>query len=423
LSGKALELAAQVLLVAAIPRVLGPSDYGVFALALAVVTLGSQAMSVGGPTLMSRFVPAVSLPEQMPLARALFLRLARWRILALGPAILGTAVLVAAAPSTFPPTITFLVAGALVLDVVATLAFQAALALGRTTAWSFRFGTQNVLLVAAALAGHALAGVEGAVAGVALASGAALAWSAGLIGRPLVQAAGGASLPAGALRFGAVQAVGNAFVQIVHRGTIVAVALLAGSGVQTGFSALAVGVALAGTYAVWQLFTVQLPGLVRATREEPDVSLAEQSLWRLGSISLAGALAIALAGVSLLQWVMPIIFGERFEGAQGATAVALAVLPLAPLTAIATQTAALRLRPGLRAWTTGAGALAFAATAAPAIPAWGATGGSVALLAGTAVTVLASAVAFPTAFEGRLLAAALAGSAAVLGLALITGAL
>jgi O-antigen/teichoic acid export membrane protein len=421
--GKALELTAQLLLVAAIPRVLGPSDYGVFALALSVVTVGSMSMSVGGPTLMSRFVPAARPSERGALARALLVRLARWRGLALGATLVGAAALVATTPSTFPPVIALLVAVALVLDVAATLAFQTALALGRTTAWSFRYGTQNGVLVAAALPGYALAGVDGAVAAVAVAAGAVLAWSAALVARPLLRATGGASPPEGALRFGAVMAVGNAFLQITHRGAIVAVAVLAGSSLQTGFSALAVGVALAGTYVVWQLFTVQLPGLVVATRDKPDVSLAERSLRRLGSTALAGALVVALAGVCLLEWAVPVVFGEGFEGAQIAAALALAVLPLAPLTAIATQAAALRLRPGLLALTTGLGLLAFAVMAGLAVPAWEAAGGSVALLTGIGVTAVASARAFPGALGWRLVAAALSGSALVLGLALVTGAL
>ena len=48
--GKALELPTQLLLVAAIPRALGPSDFGVSALALTVVTVASLSMALGGPT-------------------------------------------------------------------------------------------------------------------------------------------------------------------------------------------------------------------------------------------------------------------------------------------------------------------------------------------------------------------------------------
>ena len=178
---------------------------------------------------------------------------------------------------------------------------------------------------------------------------------------------------------------------------------------------------MAGTYVIWQLFTVQLPGLVAATRDQPDVSLAERSLQHLGALSLGGAFALAAVGVCLVPLVVPVVFGEEFEGAEPAMAIALATLPLAPLTAIATQAAALRLRPGLRACATGAGFSAFAVTAALTVPQWEATGGAVAALAGIAVSVLVSTLMFPQVISRRLLAAALSGSAVLLGLAAATG--
>ena len=276
--GKALELSAQILLVALVPRVLGPADFGVFALVLTVVSVSSMSMALGGPALLSRFIPAVSPGEREAVARALVVRLARWRVAGLCAIVICAIALAATAPSTFPPEIVVWAVAALVFDVGATLTFHAALALQHTTAWSFRFGVQNTITVAASLAGYSVAGVEGAVAGLAVASGTVFAWGALLVRRPLVWARTGASLPPGALRFGAVQAVGNLLEQLTHRGAVVAVAILAGSSVETGFAALAVGVAMAGTYVIWQLFTVQLPGLVAATRDQPDVSLAERSL-------------------------------------------------------------------------------------------------------------------------------------------------
>ena len=58
------------LLVSVVPRSLGPAGYGVFSLALAIVTIGSASFALGGPSLMSRFVPAAA-PELRPaLARA-----------------------------------------------------------------------------------------------------------------------------------------------------------------------------------------------------------------------------------------------------------------------------------------------------------------------------------------------------------------
>lgn len=420
--GKALELSAQILVVALVPRVLGPADYGVFALVLTVVSVSSLSMALGGPTLLSRFIPAVSPGDRDMVARTLLVRLARWRGAFLCAMVICAITLAAVAPSTFPPVIVVWAIAALVFDVGATLAFQAALALQRTTAWSFRFGVQNASTLAAALVGYGIAGVEGAVAGLAVASGVVFAWGAFLVGGPLVRARTGASLPTGAVRFGAVQAVGNLFEQLTHRGAVVAVAILAGSSVETGFTALAVGVAMAGTYLIWQLFTVQLPGLVAAMRDEPDASLAERSLRPLAAVSLGGAFALGVAGVCLVPLVTPVVLGERFEDAVPAIATALAALPLAPFTAIATQVAALRLRPGLRACATGAGFSAFAVTAALAVPQWEATGGAVALLAGSSVSVLVSRLMFPEVIDRGLLAAAVSGTGVLLGIAAATGA-
>lgn len=420
--GKALELSAQILLVALVPRVLGPADYGVFALVFTVVSVSSLSMALGGPTLMSRFIPAVSPYEREAVARTLLVRLARWRGAFLCSMVICAITLAAVAPSTFPPVIVLLAVAALALDVGATLTFQTALALQRTTTWSFRFGVQNTITLAAALAGYDIAGLEGAVAGLAVASGTVFAWGSFLVLRPLVRARSGASLPAGALRFGAVHAVGNLFEQVMHRGAVVAVAILAGSRVETGFAALAVGLAMAGAYVIWQLFTAQLPGLVAAARDEPDVSLAERSLRHLGALSLGWAFALAAVGVCLIPLLAPVVFGDQFEDAVPAMAIALTMLPLAPLSALSTQTAALRLRPELRARATGAGMSAFAVTAALAVPHWEATGGAVALLAGVAVSVSVSTMMFPQVIDRKLLAAALSGSALLLGLAVVTGA-
>ena len=324
------------------------------------------------------------------MARTLLVRLARWRGAFLCSMVICAITLAAVAPSTFPPVIVLLAVVALVLDVGATLTFQTALALQHTTAWSFRFGVQNTITLAASLAGYEAAGVEGAIAGLAVASGALFAWGSFLVLRPLMRARSGASLPAGAIRFGAVHAVANLFEQVTHRGAVVAVAILAGSSVETGFAALAVGIAMAGAYVIWQLFTAQLPGLVAATRDEPDASLAERSLRQLSALSLGGAFALAAVGVCLIPLVAPVVFGDEFEDAVPAMAIALTMLPLAPLSALSTQTAALRLRPELRARATGAGVSAFAVTAALAVPQWEATGGAVALLAGVAVSVSVS---------------------------------
>src|SRR5262249_36461057 len=79
LAGKSLELVTLALLITLGPRRLGPGPYGDFALALSIVTFGSLALSLGGPLVLARFVPAAAPTEQAAVARALALRLSAAR--------------------------------------------------------------------------------------------------------------------------------------------------------------------------------------------------------------------------------------------------------------------------------------------------------------------------------------------------------
>ena len=281
---------------------------------------------------------------------------------------------------------------------------------------------QNALVVAGALAGHALAGSRGAVAGIAVASGLVLVWGWASVGPRLRAAPADAELPPGALRFGTHYAISNVLTILVHRGAIVAVSLLAASSVQTGFAGLAVGVALAGTYVVAQVFAVHLPSLVEGTGDSTIGPGPEESLRRLAARSLVVVVPLALLAVVAIEELVPLAVGDRYSGAEAAIAVALAALPFAPLNAVAGQVAALRLQAGARLVTAVAGAGAFLLTAALAIPPHQAAGGAAALLAGTAATALTSVAALPGALNARLAIAGLAGSGAVLGAGLLTGA-
>jgi O-antigen/teichoic acid export membrane protein len=422
LLGKAGELTTQVLLILLLPRVLGPVDYGTFALALSIVTLGSTSLAVGGPTLMSRFVPAAAPAQRDAVARALLFRVGRWRVLGISAAAFAAALLVVLVPDHFPATLTGLIAIALVFDIAATLAFQIALGMGRTAMWSHRFGAQNALVVSSALVGHALAGGQGAVAGIGVASGVVLVWGWWAVGPRLRAARGDAALPQGALRFGTHYAFSNVFQMVIHRGAIVAVSLLAASSVQTGFAGLAVGVALAWIYVVSQVFAVHLPSLVEGTGDSAIGPQAEETVRDLAARVLMVVVPLSVLAVVAIEEVVPLAVGDRFSGAVGAIAVALAALPIAPLNAVGGQVAALRLHAGARLVTVASGAGAFLITAVLAVPPLKAEGGAAALLAGTATIALTSLVAIPGALSARLTIAGLAGSGAVLAAGALTGA-
>ena len=171
LVGKGLEFASLIPLVTVLPRVLGPSDYGIFALGASLVTIAGGAASLGGPTLATRFVAAALPSDRAPLARAVIRRSATWRI---GAAALVAAVALVARPADLPAGAAWLIFAAVALDVVATLLLQAALPLGGVLAWSLRYPFQNVVVTIAALLLHERLGTIGVVAALPVASGAAL---------------------------------------------------------------------------------------------------------------------------------------------------------------------------------------------------------------------------------------------------------
>jgi O-antigen/teichoic acid export membrane protein len=380
LAGKAAELVTLALLVTLVPRLLGPHAYGRFALALAIVTLGSLSLSLAGSAVMNRFVPAAPPAERAAVARALAVRLARVRGAQLAVVAAAAAALAATMPHRFPALLTGLVGLALVLDLGAALASQVALGLGRPAVWAFRYPLQNALMVAAVLGLFSVAGSTGAVAGLAVASGLTFVVASALVIPQLLAAEGGAGPPRGALRFGALQALSGIFGLIQQRGGVIAVGLLGGSTVQQGYAGLAVGVGLAATYVVWQAFVVQLPALVE--RWSTDPAAAEEAARRLARDALIGAIAVAAVGALSLDYVVPVVFGESFRGAESAFRPALALLPLAPVAALAAQVSALWLRPAARVWTTATGLTTFVGIAALAVPAWGAAGATTALLGG-----------------------------------------
>jgi O-antigen/teichoic acid export membrane protein len=415
---KSAEALTLIALATVVPRALGPADYGLFAVVLAVVGIVSMSLSLGGPLLLSRFVPAAPAAERNALALTLALRIARFRALMVVAAIALVVALATVVSDRFPMEAALFVSIALALDVAATLIYQVALALGRPRLWSFRFPLQNTLLVVAVLALHATAGVNGAIAAVAIASGGALLVGVPVVARQLRPAKPLPSLPPEALRFGILQGVSGFFVQITLRGNVLLVILLTGDKVEAGFAAFATGLVLAATYAVWQVFTIEFPRLsARADAEPAGVEAAVRQLARTATLVL---MPLSLVGVLLAGPVLPHVLGTGFGGVEEALVPALAALPFAGLTALATQVAALRLRSDIRVRITAVGASVFLVTAIVAAPEWGAVGGTAAFLAGTAAAVFAAARELPGVFERRLVAVATAASVAVVLIGAVT---
>jgi O-antigen/teichoic acid export membrane protein len=405
--GKVAEAATLVLLATVVPRVLGPAEYGRFSVALTVVTLGSLAMTLGGSTTLSRFVPAASPADRAALAVALTLRLARNRAALFAAPVLAGAALAVLAPAVFPPLVVVCVLVALGLNVAVTLVLQADLGLGRAAGWCLRYPVQNAVLVLVVLVLHDDLGLAGAALAI-LASAVAGAAVAVAASGPLRAGAGRrVPLPDGALRFGLLQAAGGAATQFVHRGGVLAVVLLTGSAVQTGFAALPIGIALAATYAVAQLFTVALPALTARADGEP-------ALRRLAGILLAPVALGAVGAALVVDAVVPVVFGEAYAAAAATFVPAIAMVVLAPVNALLVQASALRMRPDAVLYAGLAGAAAFVAACLALVPGAGAAGATTAALVGTAVTALVSLLLLPRAVGARLALGTAAAVAAVL---------
>jgi O-antigen/teichoic acid export membrane protein len=415
-AGKSAEMVTLVLLATLVPRALGPVDYGRFAVPLTVVTLVSLAMTLGGPTLMARYVPAAPMEDRLALARGLGWRLARGRALQFGGIVVAAGIL-ALSSDRWPPGDLALVVLALGLNVAATLVLQTGLGLGRTGPWSGRYPVQNSVLIVAVLALHSVGDGRGAIVALVVAGAAGLAFALATTWDIVATATAPVRLPDGALRFGAFQAGAAALVQFAQRGGVLAVALLAGSATQTGHAALAVGIALGATYAVLQTFTVSLPHLSGDDTVPGD---AEVVLGRLAGGLLAVLTLCLLTSALLLDELVPAVFGDEFSDAVAAFGPALAVVALAPLYALTVQSAALRYRPEASLAAGVASAAVFVVVAAIAVPLWDAAGGTAATLAATVAGTALALLLLPRAASPALWGSSYVAATAVLAVATFT---
>jgi O-antigen/teichoic acid export membrane protein len=412
-AAKSFEMVTVLLVATLVPRSLGPEAYGRFAVPLTIVTLGSLAMSLGGPTLLARYVPAAPAPERLALARAIGARLARGRALQMATVATLATISCLVAPERLPATDTAIVMLALALGVAAGVALQVPLGLGRTGPWALRYPIQNTVLIVAVLLLHRSTAVDGGLVAILLAT-LVTAGFAAVVLWPIVRApAARVPIPDGALRFGALHATGAALLQVVHRGGVVLVALLAGASAEAGYTALATGLGLAVTYAVLQAFTVALPHLAA----DATTDGAEPALHRLATVLLAVLLPATLVVAIGVERLVPLVFGDGYGGAVAAFGPVLAVVVLAPLGSLLVQAAALRLQPEVALANGLAAAAAFVIVGLATIPAWGAVGGTLAALAGIVAGLVVSLRRLPGAASGRLVAGSLLGATAVLAVA------
>jgi O-antigen/teichoic acid export membrane protein len=307
---------------------------------------------------------------------------------------------------------------ALALNVATSLTLQVALGLGRTGQWAARFQLQSTVLIVATLVLHPVLGVDGATVAILLSAAVGAVYAASVVRPALAGPAPRVAVPVGAVRFGALQAAAAALVQFAQRGGVLAVALLAGSTRQTGFAALAIGIALGITYAVLQTFTVALTHVAAA--EAGGTSAGEARLRRLAELAVAAVVPAALLIAAFAAVLVPACFGEQYRGATGAFGPALALVVLAPLTALTVQVSALRFRPDVALLSAVVTAGTFVVVSLLAVAPYGAAGGTGAALAGCAAGASTAVARLRGSAGVRLTVASFGGAAAVFAVALVS---
>ena len=418
LAAKWAEIASQALLVVAVPRALGPSSYGEFAVAFAAVSSVSLGLGLGAPLAAVRYLPATAPHERLARARAVAQSVAvsRARILgvltaaavALGPTLLGV-----------PLSVTLVVCAAAWFSVGSSVASELGLALGRPRMWNTRFPLENGLIVLAAPAGHAAGGATGAIVGMALACAVTFAVLATPLVADLRGVLAGEALPAGAVSYARLETVSVVVGTLINRGGPLAVALAGASAAQIGFAAIATGVGAAGAATMIDLLIVQVPRLVEVWERAP--ARADREAARTARTALLVAIATALPAALLAGPAIQLALGSTFAGAREAVVIALASVPLGAVAGLATVMASLRLRPRALALAWTIGGLVFAAVAAAAIPGLAATGAALAMSSGLLAAVLAATVLIGGRQLRSVLLAAVASAAGVLAVGALAG--
>ena len=415
LAAKWLELATQALLILVVPRALGPTAYGEFAVAFAVVSVLSLGLGLGAPLAAIRYLPAVPPTEQAARARAVAASVASSRARILGVATVAAVAGAVALDLSVP--LTLVVCAAAWCSVGSSVASELGLAVGRPRVWNARFPLENGLVVVAAPAGHALSGSHGAIGGMALACATTFVVLFQRLAGELRSAPAGAALPPEAATYARLQTITVILGTFVNRGGPLAMSLAGASSAQTGFAAIATGVGTAGTATMTSLLTVQLPRLVQRGLEKPGE--AEDDAARTARATLLVAMAAALPAALIAGPAIELALGPGFAGARDAVVLALPSVPLGAVLGLASLISSLRLRPGALTSAWALGGVAFAAVAAVAVPALDAEGAALALLAG----VLVASSAATLLLGGRAMRTSWAASVAGAALVLAAGAL
>ena len=382
-----------LLLVVLQSRFLAPEGRGTFVLVVLSVTIASRLLGQLGLAVTART------REQGVELRGLILR--AFGLAVVFGALGALAVVVLSAFTDVPTDIALVAAAALVPNVVWQTISGVLLGQARVRVWNAiqalsPFATlAGMLVLVVGLGG----GVRAAVVAWTLAHVVTAAFALGVsrdlwlpLARPVLLDAHGRTLLRLALAMGAVQVV----TLIGYRAELFVLEF------SDGVSAVGIySIAMQAAEALW-LIPAAIATAITGTVVHDDEAGARGLVRRsaLKGLAYTGAAAVLVGGAG--TWVIPLLFGEDFEGAARPLALLLpGVVLYAPVTVLVVYFSVRHARPHLSLAVAVAAAVVTTALALVLIPRHGVEGAAVASAAGYAAGAALAAAFFLTAFRGR----------------------
>ena len=307
-------LAAAALFALMVPRVMGPFEFGRYALIMSVALWFAMSSGLGATSMMTRIAPAfVARDDRASLGKLLTNLLALRAMTGMAAAVLYLLLTKGWFPELDLVALVF-VAGAVWSRTVANPCYSLFLGLNQASRWGLGDLLRRWLTLGFTLIGFMLAGLRGACLGVLGANVIVLLvgfwW-----GRPYLRWSElRPDLPflKPFLRIGAPFAAGNLLLALAQRSGEPLVRLITTSYSQVGYFSVAYDGFLAGAHAIWQIMLAFAPLLV-TMRAQDRLDDVRRWLERLVTLAVVVSAFALMATLFLAGDLVPLVLGPAYS--------------------------------------------------------------------------------------------------------------
>lgn len=369
-----------------VPRLMGPDDYGRFALVTSLSAWFVLLSALGFLQMIGRYVPPFVLQGDTEGLRGFFGHLLAVRMvsgaLAAGLYLLLTFLWL----RDLDPLLLAIMAGVVLVQAIANLFYAFCLGLNQAARWGAGDIVGQWVSLALLIPGFLLGGLRGA--GLALLLTELVVLSIGLWWTRAYLSWSNVRLElrrlAPYLRFGLVFFGSNVLTATFQRSGEALVRTVSGDYTQVGYFGVAYNVYLTAALAIPQLTLAFAPLLTTLLAQEQAEAM-RRWIERLLAWLTAGGMLLAFSALLVGDDLVPLVFGPAYRPvAVNLVPLTLALLPLA-LSSVANLLALVHDRPGLALQSAGVLLAAFWLTGPPLVAAGGSLGGCLAALAATAL--------------------------------------